>query len=63
MRTFLLPYLSGSYVNYIDPHFPDWAHAYYGENLPRLQHVKAAYDPTCVFNFSQAIQPHSGCVA
>ncbi|WP_209648258.1 FAD-binding oxidoreductase [Kibdelosporangium banguiense] len=44
------------YVNYIDPAMPDWANAYYGENLPRLQDVAKRYDPNKVFAFPQGIQ-------
>jgi FAD/FMN-containing dehydrogenase len=43
------------YVNYIDPAMPDWARAYYGDNLPRLQSIAKAYDPNQVFTFPQAI--------
>jgi FAD/FMN-containing dehydrogenase len=43
------------YVNYIDPAMPDWAKAYYGDNLPRLQSIAKSYDPDGVFAFAQAI--------
>jgi FAD/FMN-containing dehydrogenase len=54
-RAALAPFTRGAYVNYADADLPDWAQAYFGDNLPRLQHVKAAYDPDDVFHFAQSI--------
>ncbi len=57
----LHPYASESaYQNYIDPDLIHWQHAYYGSNLLRLQHVKAAYDPSDLFHFEQSISPAVG---
>ncbi|MDG4763510.1 FAD-binding oxidoreductase [Solwaraspora sp. WMMD406] len=50
------PYSNGeSYVNYLDRVLPDWADAYYKENLSRLRIVKNHYDPENFFSFSQSI--------
>jgi FAD binding domain/Berberine and berberine like len=50
------PLVSGqSYQNYIDPDLPDWAQAYYGANLPRLERVRQQWDSDATFHFAQAI--------
>jgi hypothetical protein len=45
----------GAYVNYIDASMPNWAQAYYGDNLTRLRQVAQRYDPDRLFTFPQAI--------
>jgi|SRR5579871_473009 len=55
LRSAMLPYTRGAYVNYADDSLPDWARAYYGTNLERLVAVKQKYDPDNVFAFPQSI--------
>jgi FAD/FMN-containing dehydrogenase len=47
----------GAYQNFPDPSLADWLDAYYGANLPRLTHIKAAVDPTRLFRYPQSIPP------
>jgi len=46
---------SGAYVNYLDAGMPNWAQAYYADNLTRLRQVAQRYDPDRLFTFPQAI--------
>jgi hypothetical protein len=45
----------GAYQNFADPSLTDWRAAYYGDNLRRLQSIKAAVDPDRLFHFPQAL--------
>ena len=52
------PFYSGEvYQNYPDLELPDYARAYYGENLPRLRELKRRHDPENVFRFPQGVLP------
>lgn len=56
-RQTMQPWSSGgAYVNYIDPLITNWVQAYYGANYPRLQQVKATYDPAGFFNLPQGVK-------
>ena len=54
-RRIVEPYLTGSYVNYIDPYLTDWKEAYYGANYARLLDMKHLVDPFNFFRFNQSI--------
>lgn len=57
-RQTLKPWTTGgAYVNYIDPLINNWEMAYYGSNYPRLQQVKATYDPDWLFKIPQGVRP------
>jgi FAD/FMN-containing dehydrogenase len=57
LRAAMRPYTTGgAYVNYLDPTLRDWQQAYYGGNYPRLQKVKATYDPEHLFTSPQSIR-------
>lgn len=54
----LLPHTNGhSYQNFSDPGLQGWAASYYGDNLSRLEGLKAAWDPENVFTHPQGIPP------
>jgi FAD/FMN-containing dehydrogenase len=55
-RALIAPYGNGAYANYADPDLSGPLHAYYGANLPRLQHVKRAVDPANRFRPAQGIR-------
>ncbi|KAK3356883.1 hypothetical protein B0T25DRAFT_497640 [Lasiosphaeria hispida] len=49
----------GMYINYADPTMSraEAQDVYYRQNLPRLQQLKAVYDPTELFYYPQAVAP------
>jgi len=50
------PHMPGaSYVNYCDLDLPDFAKAYWGDNLARLVAVKQQYDPDNLFHHAQSV--------
>ena len=50
------PHMPGaSYVNYCDLDLPDYATAYWGDNLGRLVAVKQQYDPDNLFHHAQSV--------
>jgi Berberine and berberine like len=55
VRTAMLPYAKGAYVNYVDSSIKDYLYEYYGPNLPRLIQTKKLVDPENVFSFPQSI--------
>lgn len=56
-RQAMSAYMSGAaYQNYVDEQIGDWQSAYFGANYPRLQKVKARYDPDNLFNHPQSVR-------
>ncbi|MEM6992997.1 MAG: FAD-binding oxidoreductase [Myxococcota bacterium] len=54
------PHASGEcYQNYPDLDLKDWASAYFGDNLPRLQQCKDIVDPGGLFRGRQILSPTS----
>ncbi|MGI9123687.1 MAG: FAD-binding oxidoreductase [Mycobacterium sp.] len=52
----LLPHTTGrSYQNFPDPELREWASAYYGDNLSRLEGLKGTWDPDDIFSYFQGI--------
>jgi FAD/FMN-containing dehydrogenase len=52
----LKPHLNGHvYQNYPHAGLADFAHAYWGEALPRLKQAKQHYDPENLFRFPQSV--------
>ncbi|KAJ7089852.1 hypothetical protein B0H15DRAFT_949100 [Mycena belliarum] len=47
----------GAYAGYVDPQLKDGPQQYWGSNLPRLQKIKAAIDPSDVFHNPQSVSP------
>ena len=49
----------GAYINYADPRLPKGVaqDLYYGKHVPKLEKLKAKYDPKQLFWYSQGIQP------
>jgi FAD/FMN-containing dehydrogenase len=52
--------VDGCYVNYPDVDLDDWQYLYYKESYPRLQRVKARWDPKDVFHHQQSVEPAQG---
>ncbi|MEJ0024587.1 MAG: FAD-dependent oxidoreductase [Rhizomicrobium sp.] len=51
----LRPWSGGAYVNYCDLELADWQQAYWRQNLPRLQAIKAKADPQNLFHHAQSV--------
>lgn len=61
--------IEGAFINFVDQHLVENPHTpegklellkfYYGDNLPKLQQVKAQYDPAALFEFGMSIPASS----
>ena len=49
------PWSGGAYVNYCDLDLDNWQQAYWRQNLPRLQAIKAKFDPANLFRHAQSV--------
>jgi FAD/FMN-containing dehydrogenase len=47
----------GGFTNGMDPELAEWPQAYFGDNYPRIQRVKADVDPEQLFTYPQAVTP------
>jgi len=48
--------MDGCYINYCDADLVNWQTLYYKDNYPRLQRVKARWDPLNIFNHRQSVE-------
>jgi len=57
MRSSLLPWTSGAYINYVDDTIPEASRldVYFGEDASRLKALKDRYDPDRVFSFPHGL--------
>ena len=55
MLAALEPHSQGAYSNYIDSTLmaEEWQRLYFGDHVQRLKGIKAKFDPTDVFKFSE----------
>ena len=51
------PGTKGTYAGYVDPALTDGQQQYWGPNLPRLQNLKAKWDPLDRFHNPQSVRP------
>lgn len=58
LMALVAPFANGEvYQNYPQADLANWPQAYFGAAYPRLQQVKAKYDPTNFFRYAQSIEP------
>jgi FAD binding domain/Berberine and berberine like len=58
LMSIVRPFSNGHiYQNYPDPRLANWSTPYFGGAYPRLQQVKAKYDPESFFVYAQSIVP------
>lgn len=47
----------GCYPGFVDPELPNGQEAYWGVNLPKLERIKEAIDPSDIFHNPQSVRP------